>query len=185
MMRDDERQSPLGDLRREVPPPAGLESDLARRLLAAGFARTPRPPRPRWLGAAAAVAAMAVLVAGVALGRRLLTPPVASGARYALLLYDPATFDTSVPESQLVEEYKGWAESLGNQLDGGEKLAADEVLLPGPGAATPAQPAGSRGVFGGYFIVRAQSLDAAMAIARSCPHLRHGGTIAVRRIEKT
>ncbi|MFN8650738.1 MAG: YciI family protein [Gemmatimonadales bacterium] len=185
-MHDDERQAPLGHLRQEVAPPPALETALGRRLLAAGFARTPRPPRPRWFPLLAGAAALALVAFGLLLGRQSRRPAAASAeTRYALLLYDPVTFDTSIPERQLVEEYRRWAESLGAQLDGGEKLAAEEVLLPGTAQVVQVEAAGPRGVFGGYFVVRAPTLDAAIAIARSCPHLRHGGTIAVRRIEAT
>jgi hypothetical protein len=34
----------------------------------------------------------------------------------------------------------------------------------------------------GYFIIRADDWDAALAIARGCPHLRHGGVVAVRAV---
>jgi hypothetical protein len=59
----------------------------------------------------------------------------------------------------------------------GEKLAPESRRI---GAAAAAEAP-----LGGYFIVEAKDWDAAMEIARSCPHLAHGGTIEVREIEKT
>ncbi len=60
-----------------------------------------------------------------------------------------------------------------------EALKEGRVL--GGGPASPA------GALGGYFVVSARDYDAALAIAiaRSCPHLKHGGTIEVRAIEET
>ena len=34
----------------------------------------------------------------------------------------------------------------------------------------------------GFFVIEAKDLDAAIAVARTCPHLRHGGRITVRAI---
>jgi hypothetical protein len=37
----------------------------------------------------------------------------------------------------------------------------------------------------GFFLVQARTLDEAEQIARTCPHLRHGGTIALREVDPT
>jgi hypothetical protein len=37
----------------------------------------------------------------------------------------------------------------------------------------------------GFFLVRAATAEEAEAIARGCPHLRHGGTISLREIDPT
>ena len=39
------------------------------------------------------------------------------------------------------------------------------------------------GFRGGYFVLQAESYDAAVDIARSCPHLTYGGSIELRRID--
>jgi hypothetical protein len=41
------------------------------------------------------------------------------------------------------------------------------------------------GVLTGLFIIRAASEAEALAIARTCPHLRYGGRVDVRPIEET
>jgi len=38
---------------------------------------------------------------------------------------------------------------------------------------------------GGYFLIKAQDMNAALAIARTCPHLKYGGSIEIRPIEDT
>jgi hypothetical protein len=78
-----------------------------------------------------------------------------------------------------VSEYRNWA--IGLRKAGadirGEKLKPEGRRL---GSAGPGEAP-----LGGYFIVSAKDWSAAMEIARSCPHLKHGGTIEVREIEKT
>jgi hypothetical protein len=47
------------------------------------------------------------------------------------------------------------------------------------------EPAASGAGPQGFFLVRARDLDEAEAIARACPHLRHGGRVAVQAVEPT
>jgi hypothetical protein len=88
-----------------------------------------------------------------------------------LLLHETAaTGSTGIPERELVDEYRKWAQAV--SADGvsirGEKLRdeAGETLS-------------------GFFIVEAPSLEAARAIAATCPHVRYGGRIDVREIDPT
>jgi hypothetical protein len=99
-----------------------------------------------------------------------------------LFLYDaaeePAMSDAQMQER--VSEYRNWAIALrrtGAEIRG-EKLRRDRSERLGPEA-----PGGAP--LGGYFVISAKSWDAAMEVARSCPHLKHGGTIEVRQVEKT
>ena len=180
---EDDRTPPLGHLRRDEPPQRELRDRVQRSLEARRLLQRRRWVRVGW-AMAAGIAGLSLFAGGLALGGRSSTP-VAEGQRYALLLYDPAGFDRTVPEASLVDEYRGWAESLGQRLAMGEKLGPEERLL-GQGGPQPTMTSGDRlGPLGGLFIVRAGSWEEAMAIARTCPHLRHGGAIAVRRIEET
>lgn len=182
---EDDRTPPLGHLRRDEPPQRGLRDRVQRSLEARRLLR-----RPPWVGVgwamAAGIAGLALFAGGLALGGRS-RAPVAEGQRYALLLYDPASFDRSIPEPTLVAEYREWAVSLGDRLSMGEKLGTDErILSPGGSESQPGAPdTGSPSPLGGLFIVRASSWEEAMAIARSCPHLKHGGVVAVRAVEET
>jgi len=191
MTNDDDGLTPeetraLGALRAGAAPPPALEEATLARLLAEGLVRrrAPRRALPRILAAAAA---LAVFAAGLAVGRR--TVPGGTGAtaagsapRFVLFLYDapdePAMSDAQMNER--VSEYRDWAAGLrrrGATIQG-EKLRHDEVERLGPAAAAEAP-------LGGYFVISAKDWAAAMEVARSCPHLKHGGTIEVRQIEKT
>ncbi len=163
----------------EAPPPA-LERATVARLRERGLLSPPRRFRAAWLLAAAAGAAL--FCAGLLLGhRRPEAPSLAAGPRFVLFLYDaPSEPDlTDAQMQERVSEYRNWAIGLreaGADIRG-EKLKPEGRRL---GAASPGEAP-----LGGYFIVSAKDWNAAMDIARTCPHLKHGGTIEVREIEKT
>ena len=64
-----------------------------------------------------------------------------------------------------------------------EKLAANPVTMLSASGATE-MPRGTADELGGFFLIQADSAEA-YRIARECPHLRHGGTVQVRRIQPT
>jgi hypothetical protein len=176
------------------PPPAledAVVSRLAERGLIAG--QTPKRPgrRPLVAWALAAAAGVALFAAGLAVGQRKSAPaPAAAGtaapaaaARYILLLYD-APDEPALSEKEMaarVSEYGQWAIGLRRQGSDitGEKLAEGRLDLGAADAAPGPEP------LGGYFVFSASDRDAALAIARSCPHLKHGGRAELRAIEET
>jgi hypothetical protein len=109
--------------------------------------------------------------------------PANHGALFLLLLYDGVAPRAYPPEQEaaLVAEHRAWAAELrrSGRLVSAEKLAP-EVLYLGEGGPVSGPPEVL-----GYFLVRAPSLDEALAIARGCPHLRHGGRVAVQAIAAT
>ena len=80
-----------------------------------------------------------------------------------------------------VDEYRNWAIGLrrsGSDITG-EKLASRNLDLGASAAQAGPEP------LGGFFIFSAKDPEAARAIARSCPHLKHGGRAELRPIEET
>ena len=159
------------------------------------------PARRAWAwGALALAAALAAFFAGISVSDRGAgrTPagsevvPAATTARYLLLLYEDAAYRApATPEEQAarVAEYGGWVADLrerGIDIQGEELAPTDEsAWLDGRErgvTAAEGAPAGELGMLSGYFLVAAADADAAVAIARTTPHLRHGGTVVVRRI---
>lgn len=169
-MTDDD---PFAELPREIAPPPALKGRVQGALASRGLLRATPSSARRWLAAAAA---LVMFAAGVAVGMSAGTADRApDGPRFALLLYEPPGFDTSRTHDELAAEYGAWAGSLADRFVAGDALGEQRVIGGGSeatGAATPT----------GYFILRAADWDAAMAIASQCPHLRHGGVVAVRRI---
>ena len=186
---DEDRDRQLLQLRRDESPPPGLRARVQRTLRSRGLLA--RPP-VAGLGAllAAGLAGVLLFAAGLQVGRRSPESGTAAGPRFALLLYQTAGFDRTTPESTLVVEYRDWARGLdGNRLIMGEKLGDDEQLLvPGKegllSGPAPAAP-GPGSALAGLFIIRAGGWEEALAIARTCPHLKHGGVVAVKRVEAT
>ncbi len=189
-MPDDSNDPLLETLRqlpRELPPPAALEDATVRRLRVAGALRSSFPVS-RWLAAAAL--AIAFLGTGYWTGQR--SVPAVPDPTYALLLYGGSTGDDSAAHAVRAAEYSSWAATphATAAVVGGEALAGNGMLIfaPDTGAfggiaaavlgADETQPVG-------FFLVRAASRQAAMQLARDCPHLKYGGRIVVREILPT
>ncbi len=107
-------------------------------------------------------------------------------AEYALLLYEDATYQTSTQpdSSDRVAEYGAWARQLAadGSVVGGEKLSDTGVLL--ASAESSARiPQSDAGALTGYFVIRARDDADAARIAATCPHVKYGGRISIRRIE--
>jgi hypothetical protein len=163
---------PLQSLPRELPPPIALRQRVLRTLRARGLAGA-APMISTWLRA---VAAVALFAGGVTVGRVTMSaqspatePP---SPRFALLLYEPAGFDSTVPHDSLAAEYGAWAASLGAQFVAGDAFGDSRTL---GGDAPIVEPTG-------FFVINAANYEAAMTVARACPHLRHGGVVSVRSV---
>lgn len=153
-------------LPREEQPPSALEERVVTRLREEGAFR---PPARRRLTMGLAVAA--ALVIGFIAGLLMSRESAPHGRMFVLLLHGGADGH--------VDEYRAWAISLRerNALVGGEKLKdATTILGQGSTVADPVR---------GYFVIAARDAAEAERIARESPHLRYGGWIEMREIEKT
>jgi hypothetical protein len=181
-LSDPERRAlrALGD--GPEPPPA-LETATVRRLSEGGAFRTRRAP---WRsGLAAAAAGLALFGLGLAIGARRASPArpaVSASPRFVLLLYDSPD-ERNLTDAQMnerVTEYIAWARQVraaGREITG-QKLDPRTEFL-GPGDARP------RARIGGYFVISARDMDAAVAVARTCPHVKYGGLVEVRAVART
>jgi hypothetical protein len=189
----EEERGALRSLESERLPPPGMEDRVVAHLRKGGLLRG--SPGRRWLRVAATLAAcLALLLAGAALGARLASNrphPVLAGERFVLLLYEGSDYQVSAPgtERERIAEYGAWARSLrsSGELVTGEKLKDGEQIL-GVGAPPPVAGEGQAGrqpaSLGGYFIIAAKDPEQAREIASTCPHLRHGGWIVIRQIDR-
>jgi hypothetical protein len=78
-------------------------------------------------------------------------------------------------------EYGEWARSLsarGIAVSGDELTSHAELVTNARAAAFPDLTS-----VGGYFIVEAADDGAAAALAHTCPHIKYGGSIVVRRVQ--
>jgi hypothetical protein len=113
-------------------------------------------------------------------------------ARYILFLHEhPESFARFSPAEmgRVIAEYRAWSQKLRERgaMAGGEKLTGDPGrVLRGRGAeivVAEGPYAENRELVGGFFIVNADSYDAAVALSRDCPHLGYGGRIEIRQVE--
>jgi hypothetical protein len=107
---------------------------------------------------------------------------------YALLIYeDPHAYSglSEAERTAIIDEY--WALRDDPRVVAGAGLkpvtAATTVRVhDGQMLVTDGPFTDTKEVFGGYFIVRADDLDAALEIAARCPATRMGGAVEVRPV---
>ena len=196
MMRSDDELTPderdaLARLPGTAHPPAGLEQATVNALAARGLLRRPRRRR---FAAAALAASVALLAAGLAIARfdagPRAAPPVDGRSRYALFLYEGADYRPAKPGqgADRVREYVTWARAdrAEGAVEGGEKLTdGADIAIGSDGATEVVAPRPGTSRLAGYFLIRAADRAAAVAIARTCPHLRYGGSAMLREIDPT
>jgi hypothetical protein len=184
---DPADRAALGALREGPAAAEALESRVVAALRAEGLLSGGKRPRARGWGRRVLVAAgLAASLAAFGLGwwaRGGERAGAASGGeRYALLLHDTGVALAPAEEARRVAEYGSWAAELrrrGVAIDG-EKLEDARTVLGAAGRRHERGP--SPGALAGYFLLEAADPAAALAVAESCPHLRHGGSVELRRI---
>ena len=186
---------PLHVLEREAVPPTHLKGRITQSLRDRGLLRS-TTPAGRKLGRTVGAMAAAILLfaTGVGIGRRSALPARDTRPSYMLLLYEGRDFqlDRSRPGAIATyeAEYDAWAASLQARGVGvqGRALALTAHLLrdtPQGVRVESGDAVSAQGLIDGFFIIRVTDEAEAVAIARTHPHLRHGGWIALRPIKPT
>lgn len=174
---DPDRIDALVSLPREIDPGPQLERRVVGALQHRGLIRG-RTVMPAWRRAALAASLLLAFAVGWLARGPVRTGPPPAPDRFAFLLFgETAPGD----ERTRVNEYRAWAERLAAQ---GRRVSGEKLGAEGSVAGRVELDAFSR-TLGGFFIVEARTLEEAMVLAREHPHVRHGGTILVRRIEST
>ena len=108
---------------------------------------------------------------------------------FMILLKEDLQAASQLTEEQLqedIQQYTQWVEELskkgnfisGEPLEGrGWQLKKDELVTNGPFIE-------SKEAISGFFIMKAESDDQALAIAKTCPVLRSGGSLELRPVMK-
>lgn len=136
-----------------------------------------------WRWAMAACAAMVMFVVGLGVGRTTVSAK-APEFTYVLLLEEGSEYRIPAEGADMEErigEYRNWAIGLRNEgvQVSGIKLKDESVVL------GRASGKGDQEMLAGMFSIKTDSEEQAKRIAESCPHLKYGGKIVIRPIEKT
>ncbi len=102
-----------------------------------------------------------------------------------LLLLRAGTPMSEKTEEQNKAEMAAWGAymgGLGANLVGGLPLVSGGSTVSASGATGQAVTSANEGIVGGYLIIKADSLDAAVESAKKCPHIDNKGNIEVREI---
>ncbi len=112
--------------------------------------------------------------------------------KFMLVLHDdPSSFKDLSPEQiqNVIDRYNAWAGQLAQEerMAGGEKLADEPgrvMRRSGSEASVTDGPySETKEVFGGYFLIYADSYEDAVAVCQNCPHLDYGGAIEIRAVD--
>ena len=182
-----EEREAFDRLEREKEPPALLEAQVIRSLKEAQLLEPPithwRKRAPRIVGLLAA--SLLIFLGGAVVGAKWwggrVARPGPSSPKFMLVLNasEPSRTRSLEEVKRIVEEYRGWASKLrdeGISVEG-EKLKAESRVV-----GEDQSPQQKR--ISGYFLIGATDFDQAVQIASGCPHLKYGGTIEVRQIDR-
>lgn len=180
---DNEPEAPLDEtaaLGHGPDVPAALEARVVGALRAEGLIRT-RGLSPLVMR----IAASLLIFVGGAIAGRFAWPetspqrPSDAPARYLLLLAGDVT--PAADGSTRAAEYGEWARSVaarGIAVSGEELSTHAQVVSQKPSATFPDLSSA-----GGYFLISAADDAEAVSLARTCPHVKYGGSIVVRRVQ--
>lgn len=95
-------------------------------------------------------------------------------ANYVLVYHGGGMPETPEEGAKIMQAWNVWFGELGDSLvDGGNPASATKTIAPnGSVSDDPSGPSG-------YSILKADSLDAAVALAKGCPVLQGGASIQV------
>lgn len=178
-----------------VAPASDAAARFARRLaVAAAVPQHAFPSRSKYVGAFAAALVLVALLTGYWAGARhsgaraasLLADNTSTEPMFLLLLHVDSTFRGATSPAQaasMAHEYHRWAEGLAPMASviDDEKLARDTARWLGP-----AHVAGAGGdQVDGFFLIHAKDLSTAQQVAATCPHLKYGGRVELREIDRS
>ena len=155
--------------------------------------RLERSRRPRWAAGLKVAAGIVLLLGGALLGRLTaasVTPPGGGGRDLSaptqsyLLVIRGNEPNRRFPDTPLMPAYRAWESDLEREgiLVAAEKLRDDGGRWVNDWA--PTDDGADALAVRGFFLIRAESYEDAVRVARESPHIAYGGTIEVRQIER-
>lgn len=107
--------------------------------------------------------------------------------KFMLIFHGGLNGDASPEDMQAsMDQWMAWVEKLNKE----GKYVSGEPLLPGgklvssATAVTDGPYTEGKEVIGGYFVINADNMEAAVEESKNCPDLAHGGQVQVRQVMK-
>lgn len=95
--------------------------------------------------------------------------------KFALVYHGSPQFKTKEDGANHMVAWKQWVEGLGNALvDPGMAVGPSRTI-----SAAGVEDGGGSNPFSGITIIQADTMEAAIRLARACPHITVGGTIEI------
>ncbi len=175
-------ESDLNQLRRlvrEMMPPANLEDRVVDRLKSEGMIKG---DRSRYLTYLVGVAASLLLFFLGALTGRQSVPQIDANQGYLLLLHQDDGYVLG-DIREMEEAYSGWQPEIEGVavFTSSQELQSSQVWVDYSGKEESDEKGGSS-LISGFYMIEAPSMEAAVAIARTNPHLKYGGSIELRAL---
>lgn len=101
--------------------------------------------------------------------------------RYLLTYHGGKMPETPEEGEKVMKAWGDWMGSLGKALDDGGNPTSVSKTIASDGSVTDG---GGANPVSGYTILEADSLDAAVTLAKGCPQLMSGGSIEVSELVK-
>ncbi len=96
-------------------------------------------------------------------------------ANYLLVYHGGSMPETEAAQAQVMEAWNGWFHQLGDALVDGGNPATSTKVISADGSVAEGGPTSPTG----YSIIKADSHDAAVALAKGCPVLAGGSMVEV------
>src|SRR4051812_11775024 len=95
-------------------------------------------------------------------------------ANFLLTFHGGSMPETKEEQDQVMSAWTGWFGTLGDKLvDGGNPVSQTKTIAPGGSVSETSNPPS------GYSIIKADSLDEAVELAKGCPVLHGGASVVV------
>ncbi len=170
-------------LKREGRPPSVLEKRIIKQLKSNDLIESNIYKMNTYLKLAVSVAAAVILFfIGNYMGKKSMdTQAIDSSMGYMLILHEDDQFKPGEPY-EMYQEYASWMENTikkGITLKGQE--LKNEAVMVDNQQSLEYLDEDTSGKTTGYFILEAKSLEVALEVARSNPHIKYGGTIEIKQ----
>jgi len=184
-MTEEDVTRALAAAREDRTPPPDLEAATIAALRSRGLVGGRRLTRTS-VALLQIAALVAALLAGVWIGETRTARPAPNGSRFLLLLYLDAEYQPTDAAGDVAREaeYSAWIRALARagHATMGEKVAWGGVELRPNRPPVDLSPVPTPDSARGFFVIVAADEQAALAIAKTCPHLKYGGRVVLRPI---